>query len=1184
MKRIFGFIAMMLFTLALCVAPAMAADSDIGLSSANDYTVSKAEHRAIVCVRTQDQGVTLQAQSADGLSWEPLMDVTGVTTAATQKADSLTTQGNDGKELMLVKSDSLSTDEIIAAAQARGDVLFAEPDYVCTLTNQNTQTVDTSQIVDTGSADYSRFQWGLKNTGLVNQGKIGVDIGNTTGLTGSRSTVIAVMDTGIDYTHPDLQDQMVNLDQYPALEAATGCGKYGYCAVEGETESDIFDYVVGHGTHCAGIIAAAANGSGINGVMKNVSMMGVRIFDKNGGGEYTSAVIKAYNFLVDAKKAGVNVRGVNCSFGVPYFVNARELAIQKAADADIISIYASGNSGLNMNENTFSSTQTTSNDGMITVDALNSQGNKASYSNYGSWSTNVFAPGSDILSTLSTVNARFNAFTAALDPSRILTYNSFEENGGTADTEADVNPLTYCYWSDTADNHCGDAVSTGSSQAFLGSQSLQIDKLGTNKVTLVTAPAALSPTSGRKLYLHAACEGDGGQFIVMVSFRKADGSYTKESSKEYDLAAMSGRWYIEPYIEVPTDGSVDFSHFQMKLRLFYNSSLKQANIDSIGLGYGLERYGMMSGTSMAAPMVSGVFGLLASEYPTEPGQQIAARIEGGTIDAASLTDLCTSGGAVNVAKASTDPDPSIRRIAVDGQKAVLSGYFFGDAAGSVSVGGKAATVTSWSATSITVTIPSDLTGMQEFIVKDSAGASGRNYADVGNIAKTYTDLAIPSGGTYDKTVNAETAALGSDIYLLNTNDDEGYLVTSRELWRYDTAKGTWEDLGMTITVSGRSVDLKDVLAMTSCGGRLCLLATDALYQYDGSAWTKTALKSDVTLHADGTLADVKGALMYFGGKSSVNPPTSGEKDILSIDRSTGVVTTAGQMPEALFEPKVAVCGDTTMILGGGTSIGANGNSSYNKTVYKTTDMKTFTTCDALPGDNDGQLGTIAVAPTKTGLIMTGMVHQDGTTWQDTWNLDAATGKWTASDVVLSAAKTYNQAGCQVNGKFYVWGTSAITDNMTFFRSTDIESPAAVTSVTYEVHGRNYGWDQGWKTNGETAGTTGQALRLEALRARIVGEDGRAVDGLGISYQVHVQNKGWMDAADDGATAGTTGQSLRMEAVKISLTGTNASKYSVSYRVHVQNKGWTDWVSDGAEAGTTGQSLRAEAIEIKLTAK
>ena len=1169
MKRIFGFIAMMLFTLALCVAPAMAADSDTGSAGTDEYTVSQAEHQAIVCVRTQDQGATLQAQSADGLSWEPLMDVTGVSTAATQKADSLTTQGNDGKELMLVKSDSLSTDEIIAAVQARGDVIFAEPNHVYTLKDVQTQTADTSQIVNETKADYSRFQWGNANTGLVDKGKTGVDIGNTTGLTGSKSTVIAVMDTGIDYTHPDLQDQMVNLDAYPALEAATNCGKYGYCGVSTESASDIYDYALNetHGTHIAGIIAATANGTGTNGLMKNVSLMGIRNMTKDGS-ILDSATLNGYDFLVKAREAGVNVKAVNCSFGGMEIRQGMELAIQKAGEAGVTSIYASGNSNVNTDDNIFSTeSSVTSGAAKIVVDSDTASGTRSAFSNYGVMSTDVFAPGTDILSTVGALNAQFNAFLAAQDADRIVSYNGFESDAsGTA--EPAVNPMTFCAWSDTAADNCGDSMSGSTSYAFLGDSSLKMERPATgDTTTVVTKPMAITKDAARKLYIGGLLECENNAVTnaaqVAVSFRKADGSYTAETN----WRARTTIW-ANNYMEIPSDASLD--HFQVKLTVTYLSDTTKAlYMDSFGLGYGLERYSLMSGTSMAAPMAAGVYGLLASEYPDEPAAKIAARVIGSATATDDLKDLCRSGGYVNTAKGAADPNPVVQKIAVDGQKAVLTGYFFGDK-GSVTVGGKTAAVTSWSDTSITLTLPTGISAMQEFKVTDSAGQSGRNYANVGNVANTYTDLTIPSGGQYDATTKVNMAAVGNKIYMLTS---------APELWCYDIQKAAWEDLGTSITADGNTLNLSEGMGFTACSGKLCFFTGDNLYQWEPSGGTleKTALTLNSTFYRDGTLADVNGQLMYFGGMTQYAATSTAEKGILTIDRKTGAVTKTGEMPVGLIAPKVAESNGTVMILGGATAM-TGGMKTKNTDVYKTTDLKTFTACDALPGD-DGQEAAFAVAPTKTGLIMAGMIHQADGVWQDTWNLDASTGKWTASDKILSVAKTFAQAGCQVNDKFYVWGQSTVTDKLTFFRSTDIESPAAAPSVTYEVHGRNYGWDQGWKADGATAGTTGQALRLEALKVKIEGED-----GLGISYQVHVQNKGWMEAAADGAMAGTTGQSLRMEAVKISLTGANAGKYSVSYRVHVQNKGWTDWAKDGAEAGTTGLGLRAEAIEIKLTAK
>jgi len=236
-----------------------------------------------------------------------------------------------------------------------------------------------------------------------------------------------------------------------------------------------------------------------------------------------------------------------------------------------------------------------------------------------------------------------------------------------------------------------------------------------------------------------------------------------------------------------------------------------------------------------------------------------------------------------------------------------------------------------------------------------------------------------------------------------------------------------------------------------------------------------------------------------------------------------------------------------------------------------------------------------------------MGAQDGTLHQDlAADKKTVADKYTTTDVATVAAGQSFVYGIGASGSTDTWHdladgsftgrymTFAYTNNNEDGTTTNtVAYPGNVMikafttdapSVTYEVHGRNYGWSQGWKTDGETAGTTGQALRLEALQAKIEDQNGIAVDGLGISYQVHVQNKGWMDAAADGATAGTTGQGLRIEAVKIKLTGDKADQYNVTYRVHVRNQGWTDWASNGAEAGTTGQGLRIEAIEIQLTAK
>lgn len=132
-------------------------------------------------------------------------------------------------------------------------------------------------------------------------------------------------------------------------------------------------------------------------------------------------------------------------------------------------------------------------------------------------------------------------------------------------------------------------------------------------------------------------------------------------------------------------------------------------------------------------------------------------------------------------------------------------------------------------------------------------------------------------------------------------------------------------------------------------------------------------------------------------------------------------------------------------------------------------------------------------------------------------------------------------------------------------------------IRYQSHIQNIGWTD-WVNNGETSGTTGRDLRLEAIRVSLVNVAG------GIEYRTHVQDIGWTDYVTDGVTAGTEGLGLRTEAVEVRLTGDASERFDVYYRVHAQNFGWMDWACNGQPAGTAGFGLRTEAMEIVLVLK
>ncbi len=147
--------------------------------------------------------------------------------------------------------------------------------------------------------------------------------------------------------------------------------------------------------------------------------------------------------------------------------------------------------------------------------------------------------------------------------------------------------------------------------------------------------------------------------------------------------------------------------------------------------------------------------------------------------------------------------------------------------------------------------------------------------------------------------------------------------------------------------------------------------------------------------------------------------------------------------------------------------------------------------------------------------------------------------------------------------------------------TPTPTPEVTPEVTasYHTHIQTIGDAQGVKKNGEMAGTSGMAKRLENIWVKVEGNK-----NLGIQYSTHCQSYGWLPWSANGELNGTSGEAKRLEAIKIRLTGADASKYDVYYRVHAQSYGWLAWASNGAPAGTSGQAKRLEGIQIVVVKK
>ena len=221
--------------------------------------------------------------------------------------------------------------------------------------------------------------------------------------TGSSSVVVAVIDTGVDYTHRDLA---ANIWTNPGEIAGNGIDDdhngfvddvHGYDFVN--NDGDPMDDN-SHGTHVSGTIAAVGdNGQGVAGVNWSSSIMALKFLDSDGTG-YLSDAIRAVNYATMMRtQYGVNVRVMNNSWGGGEYSAALESAIRASGDAGILFVAAAGNNATNNDASPqYPANYTPSN--VISVAAVDQNDRLASFSCYGPTTVDIAAPGVSIYSTI----------------------------------------------------------------------------------------------------------------------------------------------------------------------------------------------------------------------------------------------------------------------------------------------------------------------------------------------------------------------------------------------------------------------------------------------------------------------------------------------------------------------------------------------------------------------------------------------------------------------------------------------------------------------------------------------------------------------------------------------------------------------------------------------------------------
>jgi subtilisin family serine protease len=410
--------------------------------------------------------------------------------------------GSTELSLYRLKSGSRKVSELVSMMSSLPGVVYAEPNYIVrtTLTPNDTRFGEL---------------WGLNNTGQSG-GVAGADISAVSAWdvsTGSSSVVVGVIDSGVDFNHPDLA---ANMWSAPTSFTVTIGGQTITCPQGSRGFNAINNTCVplddnNHGTHCAGTIGAVGNNAqGVVGVNWTTRIMGLKFLSAAGSGS-TADAIDCIEFAIQAKQAfagsgGANVRVLSNSWGGGGFSQALLDQINKANANDMLFVAAAGNNGSN-NDVTphFPSNYAAAN--VVSVASTTRTDARSSFSNFGATSVDLGAPGSSILSTV--------------------------RNGG------------FAVFSGTsmATPHVSGAAALVLSECTLNTAALKANLM--NNVDLISSMSGITVTGGRLNVDKAirACAGGGGPgepvTIFFDNFETSQGWTTNPNGTD---TATTGQW------------------------------------------------------------------------------------------------------------------------------------------------------------------------------------------------------------------------------------------------------------------------------------------------------------------------------------------------------------------------------------------------------------------------------------------------------------------------------------------------------------------------------------------------------------------------------------------------------------------------------------------------------------------
>ncbi len=554
----------------------------------------------ILVASSEDAYVNPYQNQAILVQFDPASDSIPYRTHSPLKSQILRDYSADGLPglQLVIPPPQISVIEAVSYYQNQPGVLYAEPDYY-----RFTDRIPSDP-------DFWR-QWGLLNSGQTYKeetppGDTGADVKATSAwdqITGGES-VIAVLDSGVDYLHPDLAEN---------IWSDPDTGIKGYDAITGDLEP--MD-LASHGTHCAGIIGAVGdNALGIAGVNWKTRIMPVRFLNSFGTGTVSDEI----EAILWAKTHGAKI--ISCSYGAKTYSRA-EYEVMKNTDA--LFICAAGNAGVDTDKTPYYPACLDL-PNIITVAASDSKDKIADFSNFGKETVDIGAPGVEIYST------KHNVYQP--DPVWTDPFDSLE------------NWTVHGNW--TLDTTQG--VSLPSSAKGTMNRTNQSDSIPL--LLTLASPLSITGYNNPILSYDWSLVGQNYSFSLEGS---TDGRFWQP------LEYTRGDFMIAPFIRRECKIPVDLRDGHLFIRFVGDGDLCLLGLDDITLseGYGAlndTRWGYMDGTSMACPQVAGMAGLLAAAAPDASLGDIKKAILTSAHPLPDFAEKSVSGGRA-------DLDAALRQI------------------------------------------------------------------------------------------------------------------------------------------------------------------------------------------------------------------------------------------------------------------------------------------------------------------------------------------------------------------------------------------------------------------------------------------------------------------------------------------------------------------------------------------